>query len=228
LYWILLSLFWKFHGGKALFFSFCSVRYLVENSDTESEHIRRSCPFFLPIYRSWLVTSLIFFSFFCLLIGICSCLFCFCLFVYLFCLFAVLICLSVLGGKGWFLVCCSFLFSLRVVPSLFLFKGYCIFLSVYPVAVNILSIMFQIVGLLIRPVYMSLLKRIWMIVLISSVCAILLLCVLFCGSSFVIFSILVLRYWSEIKFCLLFVFFLVFVFVLCFFFCWSAKFWMFC
>ena len=58
------SFFWRFHGGKALFFSFCSVRYLVENSDTESEHIRRSCPFFLPIYRSWLVTSLIFFSFF--------------------------------------------------------------------------------------------------------------------------------------------------------------------
>ena len=89
LYWILFSLFfWRFHGGKALFFSFCSVRYLVENSDTESEHIRRSCPFFLPIYRSWLVTSLIFFSFFfvCLLEFVLVYFVFVCLFIYFVCL----------------------------------------------------------------------------------------------------------------------------------------------
>ena len=115
-----------------------SLKIQILKANIFAEAVPFSCPSLgLDWWRLWF-SSL----FFCLLIGICSCLFCFCLFVYLFCLFAVLICLSVLGGKGWFLVCCSFLFSLRVVPSLFLFKCYGIFLSVYPGAVNILSIMF--------------------------------------------------------------------------------------
>jgi len=186
----------KSGDGEALFILFLRVRYFGWKFKYWK---RNDCVGYLFLGFIRVLSLLMSLSFFLLCVldlwG-CSYLFCFvCLFIYFVCLL-FWFCLFVLCGKEWFLVCCSFLFSLRVVPSLFLFKGYCIFLSVYPVAVNILSIMFQIVGLLIRPVYMSLLKRIWMIVLISSVCAILLLCVLFCGSSFVIFSILVLRYWS--------------------------------
>ena len=126
----------------------------------------------------------------------CFYLFCFvCLFIYFVCLL-FWFCLFVSGGKEWFLVCCSFLFSLRVVPSLFLFKGYCIFyLSILSLWI-FCRLCFKLLGFFYKARVYVTFEENMNDCLISSVCAILLLYVLFCGSSFVIFSILVLGYWS--------------------------------
>ena len=117
----------KSGDGEALFILFLRVRYFGWKFKYWK---RNDCVGYLFLGFIRVLSLLMSLSFFLLCVldlwG-CSYLFCFvCLFIYFVCLL-FWFCLFVLCGKEWFLVCCSFLFSLRVVPSLFLFKGYCIF-----------------------------------------------------------------------------------------------------